>query len=57
MADQQEQVQITSEKLMAIIGMKEVENVTLREQIAFLMDQNAELQAKEEGAKKEKSKK
>ena len=53
---EQEQVNIHPEKLMAIIGMKEVENVSLREQVAFLMERNAELVKEVESKKPEKEK-
>ena len=42
------QTEITTEKLLGIIGMKEVEIVTLREQVAFLLHSNAELVAAQE---------
>ena len=53
---EQEQVNIHPEKLMAIIGMKEVENVSLREQVAFLMERNSELVKEVESKKPEKEK-
>ena len=43
-----EQQEIQPEKLIVIIGLKEVELVILREQIQRLEQENAELKAKSE---------